>query len=280
VSILCYGAVNPDLVHRVDRLPEPGDDVQSRSSSWLYGGKATNVAAALAAWDEEPVLMGLVLGEDHLGDLLVAALRRARVDPSWLARDTNQTTRHCVVLVDPRGERTIVSTGYEGARWQQVSSDIWERTEVLVVDDLAGSAAAGVASEARRRGVSVVWLDGDARKVTSGDLVVWSRHEHGTGEAVDLAGRGVRVVLTAGPDPTSVWWDGASFTVAPPPVRAVDATGSGDVVAAGCAYGLVQGWEPVRLVRWAVAAGAALCARGRAAGMPTVDEVAALAGGG
>ena len=276
MAVLCYGAVNPDLIHRVERIPAPGDDLRSRSWSFLYGGKAANAAAALAAWGSDPVLAGLVVGVDPWGDTLVDALRRAGVDLSWLERDPSQATRHCVVLVTPEGERTIVCTGYEGARWQRVPPGAWVGVEGVLVDGFGGMEAARTAAEGRRRHLPLVWLDAPAGAVEPGDVVVWSRHEHDMGEAEALAQRGVRVVLTAGADPATTWWDGDVFEAAVPPVVVVDATGSGDVVAAACLYGLVRGWEPRRVVSWAVSAGAALAARGREAGMPPPSAIEAL----
>ncbi len=277
VSILCYGAVNPDLVHHLDRIPGPGDDVRSRRWSFLYGGKAANAAAALAAWHADPVLLGLVLGADPLADALEAALERAGVDTSWLERDPSQATRHCVVLVTPEGERTIVCTGYLDASWQRVPPGAWDGARAVLLDGFGGEAALRTAVEGRRRALPLVWVDAPAGAVEAGDLVIWSRHEHRLAEAQGLAARGVRVVLTAGSDPATVWWDGTTSSVTPPAVDVADATGSGDVLAAGCAYGLARGWEPERIVRWAVAAGAALAARGREAGMPSVSDVEALA---
>ncbi len=278
MSIICYGSVNPDLVHRLDRLPAPGEDVRSRSWAWWYGGKAANAAAALAAWHADPMLLGLVVGADPLGEVLVTALEAAGVDPGWLERDPGTETRHCVVLVAEGGQRTIVGTGYQDARWQQVPAAAWHRADAVLLDGLGGSAAEAVAEGARERGIPVVWLDADPGAVAPGELVAWSRHEHTIAEAEGLAELGARVLLTAGADPVRVWWDGARLEVTPPRVDATDTTGSGDVVAAACAYGIVLGWEPERLVRWAVSAGAALCVGGREAGMPTADEVEALYG--
>lgn len=278
MAILCYGAVNPDLIHRVDRIPGPGDDLRSRSWSITFGGKAANAAAALAAWGADPLLLGLVLGVDPLGDALVAALDGAGVDPSWLERRASQATRHCVILVTPEGERTIVCTGYEGAAWQPVPAIAWERAQVVLLDGFGGQETVRAAAEGRRRRLPLVWLDAPAEAVEAGDVVVWSRHEHDVGEAEDLAAGGARIVLTAGAEPATAWWNGDVFEVTVPPVEVVDATGSGDAVAAGCAYGLARAWDPGRLVGWAVAAGAAVAARGREAGMPSASDVEALVG--
>ena len=102
---LIYGAVNPDLVHQVDRLPGPGDDIRSRDWSLTWGGKASNAAVALATWDIDTRLLGLVIGVDALGDALLSSLDHPRLDTSWIERDPADQTRHCVVLVTADGDR-------------------------------------------------------------------------------------------------------------------------------------------------------------------------------
>lgn len=273
---LVYGSLNPDLVHTVERLPGPGDDL--RSSGWrlTFGGKAANAAAALAGWGVDTSLTGLVLGADPLGDALLAALVRPHLDLSHVAQDSGQATRHCVVLVTPDGDRAIVSTGYEGARWQEVPPAAWEGVGVTLVDGLCLPAGTGVVEEARARRVPVVWLDAPPDLAHLADLVVWSRHEHSPAEAA-AAGRRTDVVLTAGPEPLVAWLSGERLRIVPPAAGpVVDGTGAGDVFAAACARGLLLGWERPATLRWAAAAGAALARRSRSAGMPSLDDVAGL----
>ena len=61
-------------------------------------------------------------------------------------------------------------------------------------------------------------------------------------------------------------------------VHAVDTTGSGDIFRAGFIFGLLQGWEAARALRFANAAAAVSCTRiGAMDGVPAWDEIAALA---
>jgi sugar/nucleoside kinase (ribokinase family) len=71
---------------------------------------------------------------------------------------------------------------------------------------------------------------------------------------------------------------GAAFTVLPPRVEAVDATGAGDALRAGLLFGLAQDWDLPRAVCLGVAAGSlAVQQFGAATTLPALDEVAALA---
>jgi ribokinase len=255
--------MNPDLVHLVDRIPGLGDDIRSSAWQLSWGGKAANAAVAMATWGTDTRLLGLVIGDDPLGDALVDALDRAHLDRSWIERDPNERTRHCLILITPDGDRTIVCAGYEDARWQTVPDAAWDGTEVVLIDGFGGEAAANVADAAAEREIPTVWLDAPHPPPSPVDLVVWSRHEHAEAEATDLAARGTAVVLTAGAAPLVTWWDGERFETAPPAITALDSTGSGDVFAAACAYGLRSGWESRRIMQWAAAAGSAAAAADR-----------------
>jgi sugar/nucleoside kinase (ribokinase family) len=92
--------------------------------------------------------------------------------------------------------------------------------------------------------------------------------------------RGV-IITSDGPDEVYVVdQSGSTFTVQPPRVLAVDATGAGDAFRAGLLYGLAQKWDLPRSVCWGVAAGALKVQRlGAASQLPPLSEVAALAAG-
>ena len=38
LSALCYGSINPDIVHQIPEFPGPGDDLRSITSRLTYGG--------------------------------------------------------------------------------------------------------------------------------------------------------------------------------------------------------------------------------------------------
>jgi ribokinase len=71
---------------------------------------------------------------------------------------------------------------------------------------------------------------------------------------------------------------GHGFTVQPPAVTAVDATGAGDAFRAGLLYGLLRGFDLPRSLCWAVAAGSLKVQNvGAATTLPAFEEIEALA---
>lgn len=277
MKALCYGSLNPDLIHRVARLPVAGDDLFSEGWELLYGGGGGNAAIALATWEADTVLIGHAIGSDPLGAWLLETMARPHLDLGEIHQDPNVRTPHCVVMITPDGDRTILSTGYQDARWQDIPEATWNGVEVALVDGYAGEAGAMVAAEAGRRGIPVVGLDADEATVGVSSLIVWSRHEHPDEQAAVELAAGHPVVLTGGPGDIEMWWGDRTYRTAPPTVSPVDGTGAGDVFAAMCAYGLASEWEPDHLLDMAAAAGALLAGRGRASGVPTLAEIANLA---
>ncbi|MDH3262134.1 MAG: PfkB family carbohydrate kinase [Acidimicrobiia bacterium] len=274
MKALCYGSLNPDLIHRVARLPIPGDDLFSNDWEMLYGGGGGNAAVALATWETDTILIGHALGTDPMGAWLLETMARPHLDLSWVRQDPGVRTPHCVLMITPDGDRTILSTGYDDARWQDVPERSWEGIEVVLVDGYSEETGAMVAAEAGRRGIPVVGLDAAGATTGVCSLVVWSRHEHPDEEqAIGLAADGHPVILTGGPGEVAMWWGGQTYRTTPPPVTSIDGTGAGDVFAAMCAYGLASAWEPDRVLTMAAAAGALLAGRGRPAGIPPLEEI-------
>ena len=62
--------------------------------------------------------------------------------------------------------------------------------------------------------------------------------------------------------------------VAPHPVEVVCGLGAGDAFGGALVHGLLSGWDPVRIARYANAAGAIVASRLACAdAMPTLDEL-------
>ncbi len=280
VKALCYGSLNPDLIHHLAGFPAAGDDLFSDRWEMVYGGGAGNPAVALATWGVDTVLIGHALGSDPMGASLLDALARPHLDLSGIRQDPAVRTPHCVVMTTPDGDRTIISTGYEDARWQPVPHQSWQGVEAVLVDGYSAGAGEAVAGDASGRGIPVVGVDAGLPTAELSSLVVWSRHEHpDEGQARDLNARGHPVVLTGGSGEVVMWWGDRTYRTTPPPIEPVDGTGAGDVFAAMCTYGLGSNWHPGRVLQMATAAGALLAGRGRAAGVPSLEEIIAVAAG-
>jgi sugar/nucleoside kinase (ribokinase family) len=71
---------------------------------------------------------------------------------------------------------------------------------------------------------------------------------------------------------------GNGFTIQPPVITAIDATGAGDAFRSGLLYGLLRGFDLPRSVCWGVAAGSLKVKNlGAATTVPDFNEIESLA---
>ena len=304
-DVVCLGILVADAIARpVDELPERGtlglvDEIALRG-----GGCALNTSSALVKLGLEAAAMGKV-GEDALGDFVLALLRERGVDSSGVLRDADAATSATVVLVGGDGERTFLHLpGANGElRAEELDRDLLFSGRALhvagslVMPALDGEPTAELLREARGRGLltsldTVFDATGRWARVLPSlphlDLFVPGLAEARalTGEddpprvAAWLRARGVReVALTRGADGCYAAGEGFEGFVDPVPVRAIDGTGAGDAFAAGLLYGKLAGWSFERSARFANAVGAlSTTAVGATEGVRGVEETLALAG--
>ena len=105
--VLVAGALNADLVVRVDRLPTPGQTVVARESVRGAGGKGLNQAVAAAGAGMAVKLIGCV-GDDAAGASLLATLAEHAVDCSDVRVDPTAESGMASVVVDAAGANSIV----------------------------------------------------------------------------------------------------------------------------------------------------------------------------
>ena len=281
ISALCYGSLNPDLVHRLGTFPQPGDDLRSIDSRVTYGGGGSNPAVALAAWGATTAVLGNALGDDPLGRWLVDDLASRGVDVSMIDMSPSNETPHCVILVGPDGERTIISTGYQAATWQTVPPDAWTGRSVAIVDSYSARWGAEVITQATDAGIPTVGIDVTGRAAAPLTVCVWSSHEHEIEDALALSRSGPDVVLTSGKEAAMWCRDGEElFAVRPPEVASVDPTGAGDTLAAMIAFGVGSRWTPQRSLRMAVTAASLTVGLERGDPIPNLGAITSAAGAG
>jgi ribokinase len=294
--IAVAGNINADLAYEVPRLPAPGETLLAGGLALGPGGKAGNASVALARLGAAPRLIGCV-GDDPLGELVLAALLREGVATDRVVRSRTAMTGVATVLVPPGGENAIVT--YLGANLEMGTAEpaaLRGCSALLMTLGLPRPVLLELAREARARGVMLVVdatpLRGDPppRELLAVDLLSANRveAEQLTGSAIDVgdeaaiasacadlcalgAGTAVLKLGEAG----AAWAQGAERGRVPAPaVRAVDPTGAGDAFMAGLTLRLVQGQPLPEAVRFACLLGA-LSATGRGAqgGWATLADV-------
>lgn len=100
------GAYVADCFVNTSRLPAWGYEYEARSIRATPGGKALNQAVALARLGAQVTAVGAV-GDDGVGRDVLGALRRERVDVSWIDVREDVATSICLCFVGAHGESAI-----------------------------------------------------------------------------------------------------------------------------------------------------------------------------
>jgi ribokinase len=278
VRVIVVGDVMVDVLAVLPGELAVGSDTPAEISL-LGGGSAANTAAWLAAAGASCTFVGRV-GDDILGRKAVDELASAGVDLA-VTVDPSLPTGTCIVLVDPRGERTMVPSAgtnavggvvpaLTAADHVHVSGYAFFHTEsfaaaasaLRAADSADGTTSIDAASAAPLRefgpaafldaliAPTLLFANADEAAVLTGtaDLEAAARAlGRRCGEAIVKCG-------AAG----AVWSNGREVRrETPAPVVAIDSTGAGDAFAAGVLAARLSGADVAASLR----AGNALAAR-------------------
>ncbi len=102
-DVIVFGQIARDLVLVVDSVPGPGRSADVYQRREMLGGKGANQAVALAKLGMRPALAGGV-GEDQVGQRLLAQADRDRVDTSAVIHRPGARTALIIDIVDATGQ--------------------------------------------------------------------------------------------------------------------------------------------------------------------------------
>ncbi len=295
--IVVVGSYNTDMVVKTSRIPRPGETVINGTFSSGHGGKGANQAVAAARAGAQVTFVGKI-GTDALGDEALTSLLAEGIDTSLISRDPDHATGTAWIIVDDRGENSIVVAS--GANSALTPADVTRaRTAIAAADILlvqlecpiaAVHAAIEIAAET---GVRVILnpapacvLDADLLRRVSILTPNEVETEMLTGIAVDddqqlsaaagvLLERGVGTVLvTLGARGVYMATPAGRDLVASFPVLPIDTTAAGDVFNGVLAAFLTKDRSLHDAVLAANAAGALCVTRqGAQRSVPTLSEI-------
>ena len=302
--IVVIGSINTDFVHRVPRLPGPGETVTAAGFDVLPGGKGANQAVAAARLGARVSMVGRV-GFD-LGFGVLDRFEREGIDTRHVRRTSGVPTGQAQIFVDPNGENCIVVSPGANAHVSAADVDaaaplLRSAAVVLLQLEIPLVTVRHALSLCRRLGVPTV-LDpapvppkGPPRALFAADYLTPNQPE-----ALQLTGRqhsrGVRlsdpkpvatalhsrgantVILKLGARGAAIAaGDGRFQIVRPFRVRVTDSTAAGDAFNAAFAVALADGMSLKDAVRFANAAGALCCTKqGAQPALPTRSAVERL----
>jgi sugar/nucleoside kinase (ribokinase family) len=285
----------------IESIPDGSDGQLVETIRMSPAGTAGGTAVVLARLGADVRSLGAV-GQDPIGDTLLALLAREGVDVTGLVRRADQQTSASVIPVRPNGDRPAWHCiGANGAfTLDDVAAGALDGCDFVHLggpEFLGGEAAGRLLALAREAG-AVTSLDvlapGDP------DLLAWivdalphadyllpnDEQVLGFTGATDLA-EGARALVDAGVGCVAVTQGakGALVVTADDvaevpayPVDVVDTTGCGDAFSAGFLRGLSLGRDPVAAARLGCATAAQVAqGLGTDAGSYTLESVSSLA---
>jgi sulfofructose kinase len=291
--ILCLGMSALDAIYRVPAIPSVPTKVLATGFVESGGGMAANASVAVARLGGESHYWGRV-GDDALGDRILAELRRDGVDVSAVRRVPDCVSPSAAILVDDAGERLICA--YNDPRLGEDAS--WLPLARIpgfaaVLADVRWPTGAAAILDAARAAGRVAVFDGDvgppaalwnlARRAThaafseAGLRCIAGTGEVGAALACLAAATPAVVGVTLGAD-GFLWLDGGVERRVPAPrIVAVDTLAAGDVWHGAFTLGLGEGNDVAAAARFANVAAALKCTRpGGRSGAPTRAEALAL----
>ena len=292
--VLCIGMPVRDLIYHIKDLPGRGEKVRAGEFNEIIGGNALNAAIGIVRLGGRALFSG-PMGDpsETSADYLFDALKKEGIEQN-VVRVAGTTSPSSAVMIDPSGERTIVT--YR-------DPNLW-KVKLPDTDELLGDCAAVLAENRCAGFVTDLCVEATARKipvVLDADVVMSMREglltvaSHiifsaealsataGTQNLEDALRRIAEVTqgfvaVTRGAQ-GMMWLEpsGRIQTMPTFPVHTVDTLGAGDIFHGAFALAITERGTIPDAMRFASAAAALKCTRhGGAFAAPDRAEVEAL----
>ncbi len=270
-DVVCIGGVNTDLIARVDRFPNPDEEIAISKLEIHQGGSAANVAVGIKRLGYPSGLIGKV-GEDIFGDFLLEGLKKEKVDIAYLKKVGGRSGL-VFVGVNPKGERILYADQGPLLGREDIPEDYISKAKFLHLTSLIGEEtieAFKFASETAFKARVKVSLDpgmifaekglSSLRDILRHCFLIMPNEieariltqREGEEAAKILHSFGAEIVIiTQGEKGCFLSFDGSFKHIPACRMKVLDSTGAGDSFAAGFIVGLLRGMGPEGAARFA-----------------------------
>ena len=295
VKAAVVGSINMDIILKMERVPEVGENVLGSEYGYANGGKGANQATALARLGAKVKMIGKVADDDN-GRKLVAGLKNNNIDTSAVSLKGSQTGLAAIIL-DGEGKNRIVI--YEGANAEidpnEAVSALDDDLKLLMVQfETNEEVVVAAVNHAIKKGITTVIDCGPAKdfcleKMQGATIVSPNESETKALTGIDPIddesilkaseilmerSKAKYIVLKLGARGCALY-DGESIKYFEPyKSKVVDTTAAGDCFTAALALEYVQNKDIARACDMGNRAGSIAVSRmGAESSMPTIDEL-------
>jgi sulfofructose kinase len=293
--ILCIGMPVRDLTFRIQELPERGFKVNASHFDEICGGNALNAAIGIVRLGGRTSICGpMGDAKETSSRYIFDKLAHEGIDTEHIVRMPGLVTPISNIMIDPSGERTIV-TFRDPELWKVQLPDTDELLEdchAILTENRCAEFCTDLCAEARQRGIPVI-VDVDRTMSMREGLLTASSHLVFSSEALQstagVADDAEALKKIAKLTPSflagtrgaqgTLWLDEHQTLQQTPafPVHTVDTLGAGDVFHGAFALAVTEQQDLREALRFASAAAALKCTRfGGAFAAPQRAEVEEL----
>ena len=293
--ILCVGMPVRDLTFRTPSVPARGSKENATGFGEICGGNALNAAIAVVRLGGRAALCGPMgdAGETS-ARFIHEQMAHEGIDTEYLIHLPGLVTPISAVMIDPTGERTIV-TFRDPELWKvklPKADTLLDDCHAILVESRCAEFSTDLCADAVQRGIPVI-VDADRAMSLREGLLTASTHLVFSSEPLQETagitddGKALQKIAkltpsflagTRGPRGT-IWIDEKGELQETPafPVHTVDTLGAGDVFHGAFALAVTERQELRQALRFASAAAALKCTRfGGAFAAPQRAEVEEL----
>lgn len=289
IKILGLGLVTVDHVMTLDGYPDPDTKNEAISSCLQMGGPVPIALAQLRNFGYSAELLSS-WGDDPFGGLIEARLQLSGIAFHPRSRQEGTTSVAQIWLNQKSGERTLVTSRTPGHGIQERLLQVnWKEFQALHLDCWPTEVARLAAFKMKESG-GIVCIDTGSPKsgvqeiLRMADVVnapqrfceLFLRESDPTQAALKLAKFGPRwVTVTAGEQGAVLSHQGTTFfqpAIQYGPI--VDTNGAGDSFSGALIHGVLSGWEPERVLKFAATCASLKCTQlGNEAALPLEAEI-------
>jgi ribokinase len=301
--VISLGDLVTDLVAAIPQFPVEAGKHQLASYVRSEPGGAGNFLIAGARLGMEMIALGAI-GDDSFGRFVLTALGRENINTKNIIQLPGTTTTTVVVLVDERGNHVFLGAYGEGPNVTMPSS--WTRAidtsqaifsyGYTMQESRMSASCQQALKHAADRGIPVFFDPGpemartdQAQRefvlahcqvllMTEDEIPIMAGGQTGLSAAQSLIERGPQAVcVKRGPKGCIMFTRTGSYEHPGYPVTVRDTTAAGDSFAAAFIDAWLCGWEPLKILAFANAMGAAKVRKvGSGSQVPTAVEVQAV----